>query len=245
MTLAWAVQRRTGDAGIVDVAWAGGIGMLACAYALTGSGLGERQLLVGLLGATWSLRLASYLFIDRIRADAEDGRYQMLRQRWAERAPFYFFLFFQAQALLVIVFSLPFFLAVQNPAPLSLWDGLGLALFAIALLGESLADRQLGHFRRAPQNHGQTCRTGLWRYSRHPNYFCEWLHWWTYVPIAFSAPWGMLSLAGPIAMLYLLFFVTGIPYTEKQALKSRGDDYRAYQKSTSAFFPWFPRKEAP
>jgi steroid 5-alpha reductase family enzyme len=71
------------------------------------------------------------------------------------------------------------------------------------------------------------------------------LHWWTYVPIAFSAPWGMLSLAGPIAMLYLLFFVTGIPYTEKQALKSRGDDYRAYQKSTSAFFPWFPRKEAP
>ena len=243
MALIWAVQQRTADAGIVDVAWAAGIGVLALAYAYTGSGLDQRRLLVGLLGGIWSLRLATYLFVDRVRAKAEDGRYRMLRQKWSGRAPLYFFLFFQAQALLVVIFSLPFFLAAQNPTILSLGDGLGVFIFAIALLGESVADRQLARFRRDPQNRGKTCRTGLWHYSRHPNYFCEWLHWWSYVPIAFGASWGLLSLAGPIAMLFLLYFVTGIPHSEKQALASRGNEYRAYQRSTSAFFPWFPRKD--
>jgi steroid 5-alpha reductase family enzyme len=243
MALIWAVQQRTADAGIVDVGWAAGIGVLALAYAYTGSGLDQRRLLVGLLGGIWSFRLSTYLIIDRVRAKAEDGRYRMLRQSWSDRAPLYFFLFFQAQALLVVIFSLPFFLAAQNPTILSLWDGLGVFIFAIALLGESVADRQLARFRRDPHNSGKTCRTGLWYYSRHPNYFCEWLHWWSYVPIAFGASWGLLSLAGPIAMLFLLYFVTGIPYNEKQALASRGNEYRAYQRSTSAFFPWFPRKD--
>ena len=243
MALIWAVQQRTADAGIVDVAWAAGIGVLALAYAYTGSGLDQRRLLVGLLGGIWSLRLATYLFVDRVRAKTEDGRYRMLRQSWSGRAPLYFFLFFQAQALLVVIFSLPFFLAAQNPTILSLGDGLGVFIYAIALLGESVADRQLARFRRDPQNRGKTCRTGLWHYSRHPNYFCEWLHWWSYVPIAFGASWGLLSLAGPITMLFLLYFVTGIPHSEKQALASRGNEYRAYQRSTSAFFPWFPRKD--
>lgn len=243
MALAWIWQRRSGDASIVDAIWAASIGVLAIAYTWTGSGLGERRLLIGLMGAAWSLRLTLYLFLDRVRADREDGRYQMLRHNWGDRAPLYFFLFFQVQALLVVFFSLPFYLAAQNSTALSWIDAVALVIFAIALLGEGLADRQLALFRRNPQNRGQTCRTGLWRYSRHPNYFCEWLHWWAYVPLALGANWGLLSLCGPAAMLYLLFRITGIPYTEKQALKSRGDDYRAYQQNTSAFFPWFPQKD--
>ena len=128
MALIWAVQQRTADAGIVDVGGAAGIGVLALAYAYTGSGLDQRRLLVGLLGGIWSFRLSTYLIIDRVRAKAEDGRYRMLRQSWSDRAPLHFFLFFQAQALLVVIFSLPFFLAAQNPTILSLWDGLGVLL---------------------------------------------------------------------------------------------------------------------
>lgn len=245
MALVWLVQRHTGDAGLVDVAWAGSVGALALAYCWHGAGLPERRLLAGLLGGLWSCRLALYLFCDRVRAAAEDGRYQMLRHNWGDRAPLYFFLFFQVQALLVVAFALPFLLVAHNPSPLSIWDGLGAAIFAVALLGESLADRQLARFRRDPHNRGLTCASGLWRYSRHPNYFFEWLHWWAYVPMAAYSIWGLASLAAPAAMLYLLFFVTGIPYTEKQALRSRGEDYRAYQRRTSAFVPWFPRKERP
>ena len=243
MVTTWLIQRRTGDAGIVDVVWAASIGILALVYAQGGSGVLERRVLVGFFGAAWSLRLASYLFIDRVRANQEDGRYQLLRQLWGARAPLYFFVFFQVQALLVVVFALPFFLVAQNPAPLSWLDGLGMVIFCIALSGESLADRQLARFRRAAENEGRTCRQGLWRYSRHPNYFFEWLHWWAYLPLSLGATWGLLSLAAPAVMLYLLFFITGIPYTEKQALRSRGDEYRAYQRSTSAFFPWFPHEE--
>ena len=245
MALVWLVQRQTGDASLVDVIWAGSVGVLALAYSWHGTGLPERRLLASILGGVWSFRLALYLFADRVRAGEEDGRYQMLRQVWGDRAPVYFFLFFQVQALLVVTFALPFLLVAHNPSPLSIWDGLGAGIFAVAVIGESVADRQLARFRRDPRNRGRTCASGLWRYSRHPNYFFEWLHWLAYVPMAGYSAWGLGSLAAPAAMLYLLFFVTGIPYSEKQALRSRGDDYRAYQRDTSAFFPWFPRKERP
>jgi steroid 5-alpha reductase family enzyme len=92
-------------------------------------------------------------------------------------------------------------------------------------------------------NRGHTCRDGLWRYSRHPNYFFEWLHWWAYVPLSLGAAGGWATILAPLVMLFFLFCVTGIPATEAQALQSRGADYRQYQRTTSAFFPWFPRRE--
>ena len=106
-----------------------------------------------------------------------------------------------------------------------------------------LADRRLAHFRGRPGNRGKTCREGWWHYSRHPNYFFEWLHWWSYMALAAGAPYGWVALLAPTAMFYLLFRVTGIPPTEAQALASRGDDYREYQRTTSVFFPWFPKRE--
>jgi steroid 5-alpha reductase family enzyme len=116
-------------------------------------------------------------------------------------------------------------------------------IWAVAVGGETLADRQLAAWRAAPANDGRTCRSGLWRYSRHPNYFFEWLHWWTYIPLAWGSPWWWLTLLGQALMLFTLFKVTGIPHTERQALASRGEDYRAYQRSTSVFIPWFPKED--
>ena len=243
MILLWLRQYRTRNASSVDVAWAAGVGILAVVYAVYADGYLPRRLLVGVLAAAWSFRLAYYLLTDRVlKASAEDGRYQMLRLSWGPRAQRNFFLFYQAQALFVFAFALPLYAASIAPHPaLTVWDYLGIAVWLISVIGETTADRQLARFRRAPDSRGRTCRTGLWRYSRHPNYFFEWLHWWTYVLLAAHSPWWWASLLGPAFMLYLLFYVTGIPYTEKRALASRGDDYRAYQRTTSVFIPWFPR----
>jgi steroid 5-alpha reductase family enzyme len=141
-----------------------------------------------------------------------------------------------------VVLSAPALIAVFNEesrlAPLEL---AAFVLWAAALWGEALADRQLEGFKSRPSSRGRTCREGLWRYSRHPNYFFEWLIWVAYALFALASPWGAASLTSPALMLYLLFKVTGIPATEAQAIRSKGDDYRRYQASTSVFVPWFPR----
>jgi steroid 5-alpha reductase family enzyme len=111
-----------------------------------------------------------------------------------------------------------------------------------AITGEALADAQLAAFKRDAANRGRVCEAGLWRYSRHPNYFFEWLIWVAYFVFAVGSPWGWVALIGPASILYLLLRVTGIPMTEEQSLRSRGDAYRRYQRTTSAFIPWLPKK---
>ena len=111
----------------------------------------------------------------------------------------------------------------------------------MALAGEALADRPLEWFKKDPKNRGRVCQVGLWRYSRHPNYFFEWLAWMAFALFALPSPLGFLSLACPALMLWFLLKVTGIPATEAQALRSKGEAYREYQQSTSAFFPWRPK----
>lgn len=143
------------------------------------------------------------------------------------------------------MFSLPILIAARNPAPGPAWyDWLGVAIWVLALGGESLADRQLARFRRDPANRGGVCQQGLWRYSRHPNYFFEWLHWWAYVAMGLAGPFGWVTLAGPAVMLFFLLKVTGVPPTEARALESRGEAYRAYQRTTNAFFPGPPRPQS-
>jgi len=114
-------------------------------------------------------------------------------------------------------------------------------LWLIAISGEALADAQLAAFKRHAANRGRVCDAGLWRYSRHPNYFFEWLIWMAYAVFAFPSPYGYLALIIPAVMLFFLFKVTGIPATEEQSLRSRGDKYREYQRTTSRFVPWFPK----
>jgi steroid 5-alpha reductase family enzyme len=199
---------------------------------------------MGAVAAAWALRLAAYI-VRRHRGAAEDGRYQEIRARYRERAHRFFFWFYQAQGLLASLLSLPFLLIAFDLRPeFGALEISGYALSVTALVLESVADRQLARHRRDPAMRGTTCRAGLWRYSRHPNYFFEWLVWVGFAIAAVGAPYGIAALASPLLMLYLVLRVTGIPPVEERAIRSRGDEYRRYQRSTSAFVPWFPREEA-
>lgn len=244
MVWAWDWQRRHRDAGIVDVCWSAAMGFLALWCAVLAEGDLWRRMLVGALGAVWAFRLAFHILIDRVVGKPEDGRYQRLRAHWGERAQPLFFLFFQAQALAAAILALPFLAAASVEAPLP--GAVALAavlLWAVAVGGEALADRQLAAFRADPANKGKTCRVGLWGWSRHPNYFFEWLHWFTYPLLAWGEAWAVLvALLGPVLILATLLKGTGIPYTEQQALASR-PDYRDYQETVSMFVPWPPKEK--
>jgi steroid 5-alpha reductase family enzyme len=243
MVLLWLLQRQTGDAGVVDLGWTSGLGLLALLYAAgLDEGLAARRWLVAAMVLGWSLRLSLYLLVDRILPRGEDARYGTLRARWGQRAQLRLFVFFQVQALVAALLSIQFMLAMLLPAgSLRVWDLAALGVVLASVLGESLADRQLRRFRHDPANRGRTCRSGLWRYSRHPNYFFEWIFWLAFVVMAWGFPVWPATWLAPALMLYFILRVTGIPPTEEQALQSRGDDYRRYQRETSAFFPWFPR----
>lgn len=242
MLVLYGIQRKTGDAGIVDFGWTAGLGLAALFYGFLGPGEWSFRLAVALVACPWSLRLAVYILRDRVMRGEEDGRYSMLRAQWGANAARNFLFFFLFQGVLVIFFSLIYWGIAQRSGNFGWVQALGVVLGWLAIGGEHLADAQLSRWRADIANKGKTCRAGLWRYSRHPNYFFEWLHWWAYVLLAWGSGWFWLSLAGPAIMLFFLYRVTGIPYTEKQALKSRGEDYRRYQQETSAFVPWFPRK---
>lgn len=243
MSLGWHWQRVRANAGIVDVLWAVGVGTGALWLALTSDGAPLPRVLVALLGGLWGVRLAAHLWT-RVRGAPEDGRYQNLRAHW-HASQWKFFLFFQFQALLVVLFALPFLAAARNPHGTWPWLAAALAIWVVSVSGEAIADRQLARFRADPATHGHTCRAGLWRYSRHPNYFFEWLHWFAYVCLASGSPIAWLAWSGPVVMYLFLRWISGIPYTESQALRTRGDDYRAYQRDTPMLFPWFPRRNAP
>jgi steroid 5-alpha reductase family enzyme len=243
MAAVWLVAVRLRNAGIVDVAWSANFALLAAFCAALGPGFLPRRLLIGAMTFAWSLRLAVHLYRRVMGAHpVEDGRYRQLRERWAPHASRRFFWFFQLQAGLNLLLAGPLLVACANPAPaVHPLEWAGLVLWAVALAGESAADRQLAAFRHEPSNRGRTCRGGLWRYSRHPNYFFEWLVWAAYFLFALASPGGWATVYCPALMLYFLFRVTGIPATEEQAIRSRGEDYREYQRTTSAFFPWPPR----
>jgi steroid 5-alpha reductase family enzyme len=243
MTFVFIVSRRLDNYALVDVAWAGGFAPLALFYALTGSAPWPRRLLAGGMLSLWSLRLAWHLG-RRVLSQhpREDGRYQELRAAWRHNLASRFFLFFQAQGLLAALLSWPILWACHDPrAATHVFEWVAAALFVVALVGETLADRQLAAFKADTGRTETVCERGLWRYSRHPNYFFEWLVWCAFALLALPAPWGFLALGAPLAMLYFLLRVTGIPATEEQAVRSKGEAYRRYQRSTSAFVPW-PRR---
>ena len=238
MVLMWLRQLRTQDATSVDVAWSLGLGFLSLFYLRFAGEDRIRAIVVASIATIWALRLATYLLRDRVFGRTEeDGRYSYLRGYWGKRAPIGFFFFYQAQALFAVLFSIPIFAAMRG-GPITVLESSGLLVWVIAVAGESIADRQLARFRADRNNRGQVCERGLWKYSRHPNYFFEWLHWWAYVLLGGGA-W--LTFVGPVAMLIFLFRLTGIPHTEAQSLRSRGDAYRRYQRTTSIFIPWFRR----
>lgn len=241
MSLGWLWQKRRANAGIVDVIWSFGVGGAAVLAAWLGAGDSLPRIVMGVLGGIWGARLGLHLW-HRVRNEDEDGRYAHLRDHWSGNQ-FYFFLFFQFQALLIVLFALPFVAVAGNPEGSVSLAAAAVAIWLLSVGGEALADHQLARHRADPANRGKTMRSGLWRYSRHPNYFFEWLHWFAYVALAVGAPQAWLAWAGPIVMYVFLRWVSGIPYTEAQALRSRGDDYRDYQRTTPMLFPWFPKRD--
>ena len=241
MVLAWAWQRRTRNASVVDVVWTLCTGALAVYYAFVVEGLFNRRLLVAGLFATWSLRLGLHL-LPRLFHGAEDRRYQKMRQGWRAAADLRFFLFFQTQAFVAPLFASVAWIAGSSVGPLTFLDISGTVVAVVAIGGEWLADRQLARFRTENKEAKRVCDIGLWRYTRHPNYFFEWLFWCSLALLAVSSNWWWLTLGPPLAMFYFLNFVTGIPPAEEQSLASRGAAYRDYQRRTSAFFPWPPQR---
>lgn len=240
--IVWMICVRVKNYGFLDVAWSYAVAGLAPLYAVWGPGDATRKWVVTAIGVAWSLRLGTYL-LRRVLSHhpQEDPRYETLRRRWP--GPLMFLAFFQLQALVAVVFSLPFLFMAFNPNPgLTAVEIIGLTVAALSLAGEALADAQMKRFKSDPANRGGVCSHGLWRYSRHPNYFFESMVWWGFFLAALGSPYGWLTVVCPLLMLYFLLKVTGIELTEAHSLRTRGEAYRAYQQATSPFIPWFPKK---
>ncbi len=238
----WALQLVVRNASIADVGFCAGLITTVIWYATQASGEAERKLLVALMASLYAGRLGFFILFNRVIGKAEDARYRLLRAQWGGREQPKIFGYFQLQAVAVAALSLPFLVVIQNPRPpFGFWELGGVLLWVVAVSGEATADWQLARFRAKPWNRDRVCRDGLWYFSRHPNYFFEWLHWWAYVVMAIGAPGWPLTWIGPVAMGWALLNVTGIPLAEQQALRRRGEDYREYQRTTNAFFPWFPK----
>jgi steroid 5-alpha reductase family enzyme len=255
MAFAWVVQQRSGNSGWVDTIWTFAVGLVGAGSALWpagGAAPNARQWLVAALVAVWSLRLGSHIAI-RTADITDDPRYAAFAKEWGVNSARRMFVFLQNQALGSIPLVFAIFVAARFPVDALRWqDGLGALILFTGIAGEALADAQLKRFRADPANKGRVCDTGLWRWSRHPNYFFEWFCWLAYPVIAlsldypfaypFAYPWGLATLLAPVFMYWILVYVTGIPPLEEQMLRSRGERYRAYQLRTSKFFPLPPAR---
>lgn len=244
MAAAWYLQRRTGNSGWVDVIWSlavGSVAFVASVLPITNGSLHWRQIAIAVFAAWWCVRLALHI-ANRARRATDDPRYRDLIDQWGQNAARRMFWFLQSQAAVGSVLVISIMLAACNPNPsLRIQDVFGLATLAAAIIGEAIADRQLEAFRKACGNKKGVCDVGLWRWSRHPNYFFEWLLWVAYPIIAIDFagynPYGWLALPAPVCMYWVLVHVSGIPPLEQHMLRSRGDAFRAYQERTRAFFP--------
>lgn len=247
MAVAWRVQQASGKSGWVNSTWTFGVGAVAAVAALVpvaGAASPVRQVAVAALCAIWSLRLGSHVAA-RNRRSGDDPRYRQLTVEWGSNSSRRMFWFLQSQAAVGVIFAMAVALAAHNPSPA--WrfqDDVGVAVALAAIFGEATADRQLRRFTASASNRNAVCDVGLWRWSRHPNYFFEWLYWWAYPVVAIGPlggnPLGWLALAAPLCMYWLLVHVSGIPPLEQHMERTRGDAFRAYRRKTSAFFPWPP-----
>jgi steroid 5-alpha reductase family enzyme len=238
---AWIWSLRLKNAGVIDIGWGLNLALMACLYAYFATGLPLRKWLIAAMVTFTGLRL-SWHIARRTLGNPEEGRYVALRRAWGAHIDIKFLGFFLFQALLASFLSLPYLISCRNEAPaLSPLEIVAVLVFAVGFLGESLADAQLKAFKANPSNQGKTCRVGLWGSSRHPNYFFEWIMWVSYWLYASASPWGWITLFAPLLMLHFLVNVTGVKITEEQCLRSRAEDYRHYQESTSAFVPWFKK----
>jgi len=245
MIFVWLWANEIKNAGVVDIFWSYNFPVIAIILLLFAPGWETRKMMICAMVIVAGLRLGSYILIRTVsHLHEEEGRYQQLRKEWVPNPDGKFFWFFQMQAVSNVLLAIPFFLIAMNmDEQLSPFEYAGAALWAISILGESIADAQLKNFKKNPANKGKVCSEGLWNYSRHPNYFFQWLMWMSYFVFALASPYGYLAIISPAIILYLLLKVTGIPLTEEQSIRTKGDAFREYQKTTSAFVPWFKKNK--
>jgi steroid 5-alpha reductase family enzyme len=242
MTAVFLLALWRKDNSIADVAWGPGFIFVALSTLILSGSFSTRQLIASGLVLIWGLRLSIRIYL-RNRGKGEDERYRKWREEWGKsfiiRSYFQVFLL-QGGVLLLNITPVLFIntYAAGNPGFLDL---LGVLVWILGFGFESVADRQLDRFIKNPDNRGKIMDLGLWRYSRHPNYFGEVTMWWGIYILALSVPWGWVSIIGPLTISYIILFVSGVPMTEK--FMKDDPAFADYKRRTSAFIPWFPRKD--
>ena len=267
MTLAWGIALKSGNAGWIDVCWTFGLGLIgvavsavpvismapaAAALSMSGAGvpangldLSPHAALCGTLIGAWALRLGLHI-AHRSHRHGDDPRYAQLRKDWGADYRRRLFLFLQIQALAGVPLLLAVLICAHRPqGGLDIRDTAAVLICVLAISGEAAADRTLRQFARLPKRRDAVCDIGLWRWSRHPNYFFEWLYWLAWPVLSYSLgdnPWAFATFAAPAFMYLLLVHVSGIPPLEAHMARSRGEAWRIYAARTPAFFPRRPRE---
>jgi len=243
MLLVWLWAHKIKNAGVVDIFWSYNFPVIGIILLLLAPGFETRKLLICGMVIVAGARLGTHLAMRVLKhLHEEEPRYAQLRKEWAPNAEKRFFFFFQFQGISNVLLAIPFFIITLNTnTQLLPLEYAGTGLWLISIFGEAIADAQLAAFKKDPANKGKVCDTGLWGYSRHPNYFFEWLMWVSYFVFALASPYGYLAIISPAIILYLLLKVTGIPATEEQSLRSKGEAFKLYRQKTSAFVPWFKK----
>lgn len=237
----WAWQLKSANAGMIDPIWAFSLGAIAVFYGMASDGDSLTRALVAAGGGIWGARLGWHLW-RRNAGKREDPRYHRFREQWGAAAGRKMFWFLEFQTVISMVLSLAFAVpAWRTDKPSVAWVAIAVSIWLVSVAGESVADSQLRRFVADPANQGGVCRVGLWRYSRHPNYFFECLHWVAYVALSIGSPWVWLTLLPPVLMAWLLMKLSGVPMLEAHLVHSR-PGYAEYMRETSALIPWPPRR---
>lgn len=243
MALVWVWSYRIKNAGVVDIFWSYNFPAIAIILLLLAPGYEPRKYLICGMAIIAGIRLGTHLAIRVLKhLHQEEPRYAQIRKDWGKNAESKMFGFFQMQAISNVLLAVPFFIsAINTKTNLSALEYAGVVIWLISVIGEAIADAQLAAFKKSPANKGKVCDVGLWYYSRHPNYFFQWLMWVAYFVFALASPYGYIAVISPAIILFLLLKVTGIPATEQQSLKTKGEAFKHYQRTTSAFVPWFKK----
>jgi steroid 5-alpha reductase family enzyme len=240
MTLLWGLATKWQNVGVVDIGWTLSFTISGLIGFFVGEGLFSKKLILLIMIFCWSLRLAYYL-IRRFEKTVEDARYTRIKQNMGRRLiDLKMLAMFLFQSLISFALAVPFLILFEfAESPWSVIEAIGVIIWMVGLAGEALADHQMFEFKLSHKNSSQVCNVGLWKYSRHPNYFFEWVIWIGFGLFILPTSYGWISIFSVAFMFYLLRFYSGVPLSEIQALKTKGDAYKEYQKHTSIFFPWF------
>ena len=242
MTLLFVAALIRRDNSIADIAWGPGFLTVAVTALVATRNATARPLLATLLVAVWGLRLGVHIFL-RNRGRGEDYRYAAWRKAWGRwLIPRSYLQVFMLQGLFMLVVSSSVIVICRAPAsPLGPLDLAGLAVWLLGFFFETVGDRQFARFKKDPRHRGRIIMSGLWRLTRHPNYFGEATMWWGLFLIALAVPGGTLAMVSPLTITVLLRWVSGVAMLEKKY--AGNEEFAAYARRTNAFLPWFPKKD--